>query len=101
MAGASEASGSRFSLLNTVSDEEDSLMAAIDAFEFPVTDNLEKSLTNLNVNIASVAQQLEELTRSYQEFSANFNKQQQLLYEEISLLRVEACEIRKSIRNGL
>lgn len=79
-------SAGRLTSPNSLSDEDDSLMVAIDAYEVPVNNNIEKSLTNLNVNIATMAQQLEE-------FSDNFNKQQQLLFEKISLLRIEASDL--------
>ncbi|KAK1350631.1 hypothetical protein POM88_029208 [Heracleum sosnowskyi] len=101
MASGSRPSDSQLYSFNNFSDEEDSLMAAIDAYEPPVKENIEKSLTNLNVNIATMAQQLEELKRSHQEFSANFIKQEQLLSDEITLLRIEVTKLRKGNEGGL
>lgn len=60
-----------FNKAETFSDEEE----LSDEFVAAVNGDLEKYLTNLNVNISSLAQQHEELTRSHQEFSANFTKQ--------------------------
>lgn len=85
---------------NSLADSDDDLMNQIDEYSHGMSENIEKSLTNLNVNIAAMAGQVQELTKSYQEFSANFNKQQQMLLEEISLLRVEASKLRTDIKRG-
>lgn len=76
-------------------------MAAIDNYEVNRAEIIEKSLTNLNGHISSMASQHAELTNSYKEFSVNFNKQQQILAEEISKLRVEATKLRKKIEEGI
>lgn len=101
-------------------EESDADMAAIDAYEPDEVENIEKSLTNVNVVLSTLTQQHqelsrsyieyitmfnkqqqihhEELTRSYQEFSANFNKQQQLLFEEMNLLKIEVTGLRKALK---
>lgn len=95
------------------------MMNKIDNYSEPDYQNLEKSLTNLNANLASMAEQLEGLNNShkefsfsfkeqnklhmegfnnnYEEFCLNFNQQQKLLHEEIVKFRVEATKIRKKI----
>lgn len=73
-------------------------MQSIDQYHEDPRENIEKALTNLNVNIATMAEQVEELTKSYKDFSVNFNKQQELLLEEISKLRIEASKIRHDIK---
>lgn len=85
---------------NSLADSDDDLMTQIDGYKHGMTENLEKSLTNLNVNIAQMAGQVEELTKCYKEFSVNSNKQQQMLLEEISLLMFQAFKIRKDIKTG-
>lgn len=97
-------------------------MAAIDEYQPEYTENIEKSLTNVNVVIATIAKQhhelgrsyqdfsimfnkqqqvhYEQLTRAYQDFSANFNKQQELLFEEMNLIRMEVRQIRKDLKKG-
>lgn len=65
-------------------EEEDNLMASIDAYDCVkvVNRNLEKYLTNLNVHMASLREQHPEITRSHEEFIANFIKQHKLVSEE-------------------
>ncbi|KAK1396664.1 hypothetical protein POM88_006527 [Heracleum sosnowskyi] len=80
----------------------------------------EKALTNLNVNIATMNQQYEELNNNYKEFrlnfiatmkhqqeevnktlsefTCNFNKQQEMLNEEIQRLRIEAKKMRDTFK---
>lgn len=109
--------------------EEDDLMASIDAYdcEEVVNRDLEKYLTNLNVHMAGLREQHMELTRSHdefcanfmkqhelvseqfhseqhvglqrrhEEFSANFKKQQEVLYEEFVKMRQEMVKLRRSM----
>lgn len=104
------------------SEVSGALMAAIDAYEPDYSENIEKSLTNMNVVLSALTQQYEELSRSYlefntifnklhqfhheelahsyQEFKVNFKKQQQLLFEEMNLMRIEVSELRKALKKG-
>lgn len=63
-------------------------MNAIDQYESDPCENIEKSLTNLNCNFATMTQQMEELAKNYKEFSANFNKQQEMMFEGIQKLNI-------------
>ncbi|XP_074381136.1 uncharacterized protein LOC141722264 [Apium graveolens] len=69
------------------------------------SENMEKSMTNLNVNLTAVSRMVEELRESHmqftghmtmqqEEFNNRFKVQQHLLLEEIRLLRIEHGEIR-------
>ncbi|XP_074363393.1 uncharacterized protein LOC141703906 [Apium graveolens] len=102
MASASNNSGSS-------SDECES--ARCENRRFLRSENMEKSMTNLNVNLAAVSRMVEALGESHMQFSGHmtvkqeeFNKsfkaQQQLLLEEIRLLRIEHGEIRRKMNEG-
>ena len=66
---------------------------------------MEKSMTNLNVNLTAISRMVEVLGESHmqftghmtmqqEEFNNRFKAQQHLLLEEIRLLRIEYGEIR-------
>lgn len=82
-------------------DESDPEMKAIDDYQPQYSENVEKSLTNLSVVLSNLAQQHEQLTRPHQVYNANFNKQQDMLGEEINLLRLEMFELWKSFKKGV
>lgn len=95
-------------------------MDVIDNYHEETEQNMEKLLTNLNANLATMAQQMEGLNNSHQKFSftfkeqqklmieglnksyedfcRNFNQQQMLQNEEIAKIRVEVTKIRKKIK---
>ncbi|KAK1380420.1 hypothetical protein POM88_027164 [Heracleum sosnowskyi] len=109
------------------SDEDDEIMKAIDEYEPEEADEtdrretIEKALTNFNVNIATmnrqheqlnqnltdfrlnffatVKQQHEDMTKILTEFTINFYKQQQILNEEIQILKIEAKKMRDSFNS--
>ncbi|KAK1387267.1 hypothetical protein POM88_015445 [Heracleum sosnowskyi] len=77
------------SLGRDVSDDsgsDDELMVEIDNYEPDISDNIDKSLTNLNANIRFMGSQMEELKRSNEEFLLSFKKQQQIHGEQIKIL---------------
>ncbi|KAL8146246.1 hypothetical protein AgCh_004118 [Apium graveolens] len=76
---------------------------------FPFSEKMEKSMTNLNVNLATIVYKVEEMNRNHKEMSAAFAKQhaefcakfeihQQLLKEKIKRVRLEHDEMRKMMR---
>ncbi|KAL8102989.1 hypothetical protein AgCh_027503 [Apium graveolens] len=108
---------SSFNSNGSSSESDDPMMNEIE--DYTDYQHIEKSLTNLNANLASVSEQLEGLSISHQEFSftlkeqqklfiegfnqnheefcLNFIQQQKLLMEEMVKIRVEATKIRKHI----
>lgn len=61
------------------------------------SDNLEKSMTNFNVNTAIIMEQILELNRCHQESNADYMKELELLIEEVKMLRFEG----RMIRDGM
>lgn len=64
-------------------------MTQIDDCRTYTIENLEKSMTNFNVNTAIIMEQILELNRCQQESNANYTKQLELLIEEVKKLRFE------------
>lgn len=75
-------------------------MARMDASGGMSGENLEKSLTNLNIHIAHIAAKREDLDVTLKEFCANFNKQQEIMVEETKQLRIEMTKLRKNTNRG-
>lgn len=63
-------------------------------------DTMEKSLTNINIHIASIASRREEQTVMMKEFIENFYKEQEKMAEETKQLRIEMAKLRKNIYGG-
>lgn len=55
-------------------DSDEFEMATVESYEPMSGENLEKSLTNLNINNAMMASQVTELGIGFQEFCSNFMK---------------------------
>ncbi|KAL8149276.1 hypothetical protein AgCh_006322 [Apium graveolens] len=53
---------------NSASDD-DELMGSIDLYEYDPRENIEKSMTNFNINIATMRDQMNELANSFKEFT--------------------------------
>lgn len=72
-------------------------MQQIDDYKYDARENLEKSMTNFNVNTALMMEQILELSRDHKETSANFAKKVELLLEEVGKLRIEGRIIREEM----
>lgn len=83
------------------SDDDDDVMKAIYQYEADPRKNIEKSLTNFNVNTAIMKEQVLELNQSHKQFCINFVKQQELLLEELGKLRIEGLKIREEIKKSM
>lgn len=91
------------------SDDYD--VRANENYGFMNSERMEKSMTNLNVNLVAVTRIFESLgeshmqysahmTKEQEEFNMKFTAQQELLLEEIKLLHIEHAELRKKMRGG-
>ncbi|KAL1831219.1 hypothetical protein ACET3Z_000870 [Daucus carota] len=60
---------------------------------------MEEKLTELNIGISRISEQMEELTRCYKEFVVNFVLQQKVLREEIQVLRRDAQSFRSDLQD--
>lgn len=87
--------------MTTQYDSYEADIAGMEAYEVMSGGNLEKSLTNLNVHIALINEQREELDRTMKEFCANFTKQQEILGKETKQLRIEMVKLRKATNRSV
>ncbi|KAK1352605.1 hypothetical protein POM88_053036 [Heracleum sosnowskyi] len=85
-------------------DSDDELMKQIDEYkpdlaEYKRThdEKIEKSLTNLNVNLATMTMQVTELCKNHEEYCANFKAQVPMMMEEIMRLNTQVDQLRKQI----
>lgn len=80
---------------------DDSKMAGLHNNHGMSGENLEKSLTNLNIHIALIAEQRQELASILKIFCENFGKQQETVDEEIKHLRIKMTKLRKATQGGV
>ncbi|KAK1361737.1 hypothetical protein POM88_046211 [Heracleum sosnowskyi] len=85
-------------------DSDDELMKQIDEYKPDMDEykrnhdeKIEKSLTNLNVNVSTMAMQLRGLCKSHEEYCANFKAQVPMMMEEIMRLNAQVDQLRKQI----
>lgn len=78
-------------------EEDNDIMKDIDEYEPNHFENVEKALCNLNIHIALISSQMVELTKA----SATFNKQLEMLWDELRGVRIEAVEIKGGSRKGV
>ncbi|KAL8132622.1 hypothetical protein AgCh_008198 [Apium graveolens] len=76
---------------------DDDIMEQIDDYKYDARENLEKSMTNFNVNTAMMMDQILQLSRDHKENSANFTMQVEILLEEVGKLRIEGRMIREEM----
>lgn len=87
--------------LATNYESDDSKMAGLHDNQGMSGENLEKSLTNLNIHIALIAEQRQQLASTLKVFCENFSKQQGLVDEDIKQLRIEMAQLRKATQGGV
>lgn len=97
--------------MSSIQGSDDYDLAVTEEINFMGSENMEKSMTNLNVNLAGIAYKVEEMgrnqqvlsaefTKQHEEFCLKFQKQQELLLEEIKLVRLEHAKMRKIMNRG-
>ncbi|KAL1802895.1 hypothetical protein ACET3Z_031542 [Daucus carota] len=75
---------------NNLNVDADDVFQLIDDYVPDRKEAMEEKLTELNIGISRISEQMEKLTRCYREFVANFVLQQKVLREEIQVLRRDA-----------
>ncbi|KAK1390084.1 hypothetical protein POM88_018262 [Heracleum sosnowskyi] len=85
-------------------NSDDELMQQIDEYQPDLAeykrnrdDNIEKSLTNLNVNLATMTMQVTQLCKNHEEYCSTFKAQVPIMMEEIMRLTTQVDQLRKQI----
>lgn len=81
------------------SESDDDYMKMIDEYEPHNPENIEKSLCNINIHLALIAEQLVELVKVQQESNLTLNKQVEILLDEVKGVRLETAEVTTRLRN--
>lgn len=81
--------------------DDDETMQAIDDYEPSPPEMIEKSLTNFNINIACIRDQMKQQNKYFEEFTLNFKEQQKIMAENITQLTIVAQKIVKEMKQSI